>query len=123
MIIASALGMAAWPSVVLSIVLAFGFGYGLSTRALLRHGLGLRQALRVALLADTASIATMEAADNGFILLVPGAIHASLTTELFWISLFASLVVAFVVAFPVNKYLISRGRGHALAHSYHDHTP
>lgn len=121
MILAAALSLGSAASVALSIVLAFGFGYGFSMRPLLKHGLGLQKALGVALAADTASIATMEAGDNGFILLVPGAINAGLDTILFWVSLAASLVVAFMVAFPLNKYLISRGKGHAIAHQYHDH--
>lgn len=81
----------------------------------------LNKALRLALIADTASIATMELADNGFILLVPGAISAGLSTALFWISLIVSLAVAFVAAFPVNRYLISRGKGHAVMHQHHQH--
>lgn len=122
MIIATALGWAAAPSIGLSILLAFIFGYSLSMRPLIRHGLGIRKSLRVALLADTASIATMEISDNLFILLVPGAITAGLTTFLFWISLFLSLVFAFCVAFPLNRYLIARGKGHAIAHQYHNHS-
>jgi len=106
-------------SVVLSVILAFIFGYSLSIRPLLKHGLTLRKAMRLALAADTASIATMELADNGFILLVPGAISAGLNTVLFWTSLFISLVVAFAVAFPVNRWLIGRGKGHAVVHEYH----
>jgi hypothetical protein len=100
-------------------VLAFIFGYLLSIQPLLRHGLGFKKSLKLALAADTASIATMEVTDNGFILLVPGAIHAGLNTGLFWISLALSLVAAFVVAFPVNRWLIGRGKGHAVAHEYH----
>lgn len=121
MIIATALGWAAAPSIAISIVLAFVFGYSLSMRPLLKHSLGLRKALRIALAADTASIATMEISDNAFILAVPGAINAGLSTALFWISLIVSLVVAFIVAFPLNRYLISRGKGHAVAHQYHQH--
>lgn len=122
MIIATALGWAAAPSIGLSILLAFIFGYSLSMRPLIRHGLGIRKSLRVALLADTASIATMEISDNLFILLVPGAITAGLNTFLFWISLILSLVFAFCVAFPLNRYLIARGKGHAIAHQYHNHS-
>jgi hypothetical protein len=119
MIMAAALGWAAAPSIAISIVLAFIFGYALSMRPLLRHNLGLRRALQVALAADTASITVMELADNGFVLAVPGAINAGLSTLLFWTSLTISLVVAFIVAFPVNRYLIKRGKGHALHHSHH----
>lgn len=121
MIISTALAWSTTPSIAISIVLAFVFGYGLSMRPLLAHGLGLRKSLRVALAADTASIATMEISDNAFILIVPGAINAGLDTVLFWVSLTASLVVAFIVAFPLNRYLISKGKGHALAHEYHHH--
>jgi hypothetical protein len=90
-------------------------------RPLLSSGLGLRQALGLAFVADTASIATMEAVDNGFILAVPGAIHANLDSILFWWSLLLSLVLAFLVAFPVNRWLIARGKGHAAVHVYHHH--
>jgi hypothetical protein len=86
---------------------------------LLKHGLSLKQALGLALAADTVSIAVMELTDNGFVLAVPGAINASLTTVLFWVSLIVSLLVAFVAAFPVNRWLILRGKGHAVVHQYH----
>jgi hypothetical protein len=119
MVVSSALGWSAAPSIVLSIALAFAFGYGLSMKSVLGHGVTLRKALGLALAADTISIAVMELADNGFILLVPGAIHAGLDTILFWISLAISLVVAFGVAFPVNRYLIQRGKGHSVMHEYH----
>jgi hypothetical protein len=121
MIIATWLALSAWPSVALSIVLAFMFGYSLSMLPILRHGVPFRKALLIALAADTASIATMELADNAFILAVPGAINAGLDTALFWISLLVSLVVAFAAAFPVNRWLIARGKGHAVAHEYHQH--
>lgn len=121
MIISTAWSWKAAPSIVLSIVLAFVFGYSLSMRPVLRHGLGWRQALKVALAADTVSIAVMELADNAFVLAVPGAIYAGLNTALFWISLAVSLAVAFVAAFPVNRFLISRGKGHAVAHEFHHH--
>ncbi len=121
MIISTALGWAAAPSIALSILLAFCFGYGLSMLPLLRHGLGYKKAMRIALAADTASITVMEITDNLFILMVPGAIHAGLNTALFWVSLALSLVVAFAFAFPLNRYLIARGKGHAVAHQYHHH--
>jgi hypothetical protein len=119
MIISSALGWAALASIVLSIILAFIFGYSLSMRPLIKGGLGLKKSFKIALASDTASISVMELTDNVFILAVPGAIHAGLTTLLFWISLFVSLAIAFVAAFPVNRYLILRGKGHALAHDHH----
>lgn len=119
MIIATALGWGNAASIALAVSLAFTFGYSLSMLPLLRHGLGARKSLKVAFAADTASIATMEVSDNLFIIFVPGAMAASLTDTLFWISLFLSLVVAYAVAFPLNRYLISRGKGHAIAHKYH----
>ncbi|CAN5361164.1 DUF4396 domain-containing protein [soil metagenome] len=119
MLISTSLSWSAAPSIAISIVLAFLFGYGLSMRPILKHGLGFRKAAGVALAADTASITTMEITDNLFILIVPGAIHAGLSTLLFWWSLVVSLVVAGAVAFPVNRYLIARGKGHAVAHQYH----
>lgn len=119
MIISTALGWAAAPSIALAVILAFFFGYLLSLLPLLKHGLGWKKSLRIALAADTASIAVMEITDNAVLLVIPGAIHAGLTTFLFWGSLAFSLMVAFVVAFPLNRYLISRGKGHAVAHQYH----
>lgn len=121
MIISTSLGWSALPSVVISVVLAFIFGYGLSMRPILRHGLSFKKAAKVALASDTASITTMEITDNLFILIVPGAIHAGLNTVLFWWSLLVSLLVAGAFAFPVNRYLIARGKGHAVAHQYHSH--
>ncbi|MEK7626509.1 MAG: DUF4396 domain-containing protein [Patescibacteria group bacterium] len=121
MVISTALGWATMPSIALAVTLAFIFGYALSMRPLLKHGLGVRRSLRVAFAADTASITVMEVTDNAFILAVPGAIHAGLATWLFWGSLGLSLFVAFWVAYPLNRYLISKGKGHALAHQHHHH--
>ena len=122
MIISSALLWSAVPSVALSVGLAFLFGYTFSAVPLLRARLSLRKAFTLVLAADTISIAVMEIVDNGFILIVPGAIHAGLDTALFWVSMFFSLVAAFIAAFPVNKYLIAKGMGHAVVHEYHhDH--
>jgi membrane protein implicated in regulation of membrane protease activity len=87
----------------------------------LRAGLPFRRAGRVALASDTASIATMEIVDNAFILIVPGAMAAGLATGLFWWSLALSLVIAFVVTVPVNRWLIGRGKGHAVVHEFHNH--
>lgn len=120
MVISTALGWAAGPSIALSIFLAFMFGYGLSMRPLLHH-VSLRSALKIALAADTVSITIMEITDNLFILAVPGAIHAGLGTVLFWGSLALALTVAFLFAWPVNRYLIARGKGHAIVHQYHHH--
>lgn len=119
MVISTGYGWSATPSVVLSVLLAFIFGYLLSILPLRKHGLGIKQSMKLALASDTASITTMEITDNAFILLVPGAIHAGLSTTLFWSSLAISLVVAYAVAFPLNKYLISKGKGHAVVHEFH----
>jgi hypothetical protein len=118
MVIGTATGLANWPTVVLSIVLAFVFGYSITMSPLLRAGLPLRQAVRTALAADTVSILTMEIVDNGFVVAVPGALDAGLDSVLFWASLAASLVIAFVVTVPVNRWLIARGRGHAVMHHH-----
>lgn len=121
MVISTALGWGAATSIGLSVLLAFIFGYALTMRPLLVHGLSVRRAMGLALVADTASIAVMEIVDNGFILLVPGAIHSGLVTGLFWTSLLASLTVAFVAAHPLNRWLIARGKGHATLHQHRDH--
>jgi len=123
MVISSALLWPAIPSIALSVGLAFLFGYAFSAIPLLRARLSVRKAFTLVLAADTISIAVMEIVDNGFILIVPGAIHAGLDTSLFWISMLFSLVAAFIAAFPVNKYLIAKGMGHAVVHEYHhDHS-
>ena len=119
MVIGTAVGLHNAATVVLSIVLAFVFGYALTVRGVLRSGLDLRSALKVALAADTASIAVMELIDNAVVLAVPGAMDAGLTSWLFWGSLAFSLAVAFVVTTPFNKWMIGRGRGHAVVHAYH----
>ncbi|MGB8652293.1 MAG: DUF4396 domain-containing protein [Mycobacteriales bacterium] len=119
MVLATALGLANLTSVLLSIALAFLFGYGLTMVPMLRSGLTLRAALAVALAADTVSIAVMELVDNAFIVAVPGALDAGLADLLFWASLVASLVVAFAVTVPVNRLLIARGKGHAVVHGQH----
>jgi hypothetical protein len=103
----------------LSIALAFVFGYALTMRGVMRAGVGLRQALGVALAADTVSIAVMEVLDNAVILAVPGAMDAGLTSLLFWASLAGSLLVAFLLTTPINRMMISHGRGHAVVHAYH----
>ncbi len=121
MVIASALNMSNIASVALSVLLAFGCGYGLTIRPVLRSGVGMRRAAGVAFASDTVSITTMEIADNAFILIVPGAIAAGLADPLFWWSLLASLAIAFVVTVPVNRWLIGRGKGHAVMHEFHAH--
>lgn len=119
MVIGTAAGWHNAPTIVLSIVLAFVFGYALTMRGVLRAGVGVRRALRVALAADTVSILVMEIVDNGVLVVVPGAMDAGLASWLFWASLAFALAVAFVVTVPVNKWLIGRGRGHAVVHAYH----
>ncbi|MFD7507103.1 DUF4396 domain-containing protein [Streptomyces sp. NPDC059850] len=122
-ILGMAIGTAlAWhnaPTMALAIVLAFVFGYALTMRGVLRAGLGLRSAVRVALAADTVSIAVMELVDNGTLLLFPGAMDATLSDALFWLSLALSFAVAFVLTTPVNKWMIGRGKGHAVVHQHH----
>ncbi|HSX35272.1 MAG TPA: DUF4396 domain-containing protein [Candidatus Saccharimonadales bacterium] len=120
MVVTTAFSVAAAPSVAVSIILAFAFGYTLSMLPLRKAGLSWRRAFGLALAADTASIAAMELTDNAFVLAVPGAIHAGLSTFLFWWSLLISLAVAFAVAFPLNRWLISRGKGHAVVHEFHN---
>ena len=119
MVLATWWGWGNAASIGLAIVLAFTFGYSLTIGPVLRAGVGLRRALSVAFAADTISITVMEIMDNAFILAVPGAIAAGLGDALFWWSLLLSLAVAFVIAVPVNRWLIARGRGHAVAHQYH----
>jgi hypothetical protein len=118
MVIGTALGWSTLPVVILSIALAFLFGYSLTMRPVLRAGVAFRTAVGVALAADTVSIAVMEIVDNAFIVAVPGAMDAGLTSALFWGSLAASLAIAFVVTVPVNKWTIGRGQGHAVVHKY-----
>lgn len=119
LVLATAWGWGDVASIALAIALAFLFGYSLTMLPLLRSGLALGAAVGVALAADTASIAVMEITDNTVLLLVPGAMDAGLSDVLFWTSLAFALVVAFAAAFPLNRYLIARGRGHAVAHKYH----
>jgi hypothetical protein len=119
MVIGTALGWSTLPTVILSIALAFLFGYSLTMRPVLRAGVAFRTAVGVALAADTVSIAVMEIVDNAFIVAIPGALDAGLTSALFWGSLVASLAIAFVVTVPVNRWTIGRGKGHAVVHQYH----
>jgi len=121
LVIATALGWGNAASVGLAIVLAFCFGYSLTLVPLRRSGIPLRRSVGLAFASDTLSIMTMEVVDNAFILLVPGAMAAGLTEGLFWASLAASLAIAFVATFPVNRWLIARGKGHAVVHQLHGH--
>jgi hypothetical protein len=106
-------------TIVLSIVLAFFFGYSLTMLPLLRAGLSLRQSAPLAFASDTLSIVTMETLDTLTVLFIPGAMDAGLGDPLFWGSLAGALFVAFWAAFPVNRWLIARGKGHAVVHAYH----
>lgn len=119
MVIGTGLSWGNGATIALSVVLAFLFGYSLTITPVLRAGVSLRQALGVALAADTVSIGVMELTDNAIIVAVPGAMEAGLVSVLFWGSLIGSLVVAFVVTVPINRWLISKGRGHAVMHAYH----
>jgi hypothetical protein len=121
MVLATALGWGNTESIAVSIVLAFCFGYAVTVGPMVRAGVPPRRAFRLALASDTVSITTMEIVDNGFILLVPGAIAAGLADGLFWWSLIVSLAIAFVLTVPVNRFLIARGRGHAVMHELHGH--
>jgi hypothetical protein len=121
MVIGSALGWGNFATIVLAIVLAFFFGYGLTMLPLLRSGMALGAVLPLAFASDTLSITVMEIVDNLIIVVIPGAMDAGLGSLLFWGSLALALAIAFVAAFPVNRYLISRGKGHAVVHEYHDH--
>jgi Domain of unknown function (DUF4396) len=121
MMIGTALGWGNLATIVLAIVLAFVFGYSLTMLPLLRAGLALAAVLPLALASDTVSIAVMELVDNAIILLIPGAIDAGLGDLLFWASLAVALLIAGAVAFPVNRWLIDRGKGHAVLHTHHQH--
>lgn len=120
LVLATALGWSNLPSIALAVVLAFVFGYALSVQPIVAAGVPLGRALRLALAADTVSIATMEIVDNGIVLAVPNAMEAGLLDGLFWWSLALGLALAFVAAFPVNRALIARGRGHARVHRFHN---
>ncbi|MFJ8359950.1 DUF4396 domain-containing protein [Streptomyces sp. NPDC093984] len=119
MVIGTAAGLHNAATVVISIALAFVFGYALTMRGVLRAGVPVRQALKVALAADTVSIAVMELIDNTVMVGVPGAMDAGLGQVLFWASLGLSLALAFVLTTPVNRWMIGRGKGHAVVHAYH----
>ncbi len=119
MVIGTALGWGNVATIALAVVLAFFFGYSLTMVPLLRSGLALATVLPLAFASDTLSITIMEIVDNAVMLVVPGAMEAGLTSPLFWGSLAVALAVAFVAAFPVNRWLIARGRGHAVVHQYH----
>jgi uncharacterized protein DUF4396 len=119
LVIGTILGWGIVATIALAVVLAFFFGYLLTMIPLLRSGLALATVLPIAFAADTLSITVMEIVDNLIILVIPGAMEAGLTSLLFWGSLAFALAVAFVAAFPVNRWLIARGKGHAVVHEYH----
>ena len=119
MAIGTAVGLSNAATVMLAVALAFVFGYALTMRGVLRAGVGFAEALKIALAADTVSIVVMEIVDNAIVLGIPGAMEAGLTSWLFWASLAFALVMAFVVTVPVNRWMIGRGKGHAVVHAYH----
>ncbi len=119
LIIGTALGLNNVATIALAVGLAFLFGYTLSTLPLLRAGVALGTALSVVLAADTLSILTMEIVDNAVMAVIPGAMDAGLVNSVFWLGMMIALAVAFVAAYPVNRYLLGRGKGHALTHEYH----
>ena len=119
--IGTALGWGNLETIVLAIVLAFIFGYSFTSWPLLRSGMAFSAVAPIAFASDTASITVMEIVDNAIILVIPGAMEAGLDDPLFWASLAVALAIAWVAAFPVNRYLIARGRGHAVVHAHHGH--
>jgi Domain of unknown function (DUF4396) len=121
MVIGTALGWSDWGTVALAVALAFFFGYSLTSLPLLRAGLAFGAVVPIALASDTLSVAVMEVVDNAIILLIPGAMEAGLGSELFWGSLSVALVIAGVIALPVNRWLIARGKGHAVVHQSGHH--
>ncbi|WP_329378421.1 DUF4396 domain-containing protein [Streptomyces sp. NBC_01351] len=119
MVIGTALAWGNAPTMILAITLAFLFGYSFTLFAVRRAGLDFKSAVKVALAADTVSIAVMELVDNGIIALTPGAMDAHLSDALFWSALLGGFAVAFLITTPVNKWMIGRGKGHAVVHAYH----
>jgi hypothetical protein len=122
LIIGTALGLDTLVTIILSVGLAFLFGYTLSTLPLLKSGLTVAAAVRLVLAADTLSIAAMELTDNVVMAAIPGAMNAGLVNPIFWIGMMIALTAAFLVAYPVNKWLLGKGKGHALVHGHHGHT-
>lgn len=121
MVIGTALGWGNWPTVVLAVTLAFLFGYGMTIWPLRRAGMAWGAALGLAFASDTLSMGTMELVDNAIMLIIPGAMEAGLSDPIFWSSLAVSLILAGAAAFPVNRWLIAKGKGHALVHGHHCH--
>lgn len=121
LLLGTALSLPSIATVALAIALAFLFGFSLTIRGLSKHGMGLKAAAKVALAADALSITVMEIVDNAVMLIIPGAMDKGLGNPVFWASMALSLLVAYLAAVPVNRYLISRGQGHALVHKHHHH--
>jgi len=121
MVIGTAFGLSNLVTIVISVALAFLFGYSLTSLPLLRAGLALAAVIPIALASDTLSIATMEVVDNAIVVTIPGAMDAGLGDVLFWGSLSFALVVAGAIAVPVNRWLIARGKGHAVVHESGHH--
>ncbi len=122
MVIGTALGWGNAATIALAVVLAFAFGYALTMLPLLRTGMPFKRVAGLALASDTASITVMEIVDNAIMLVVPGAMEAPLDSVLFWASLAVALAIAGIAAFPVNRWLIARGRGHAVVHAHFGHS-
>ncbi len=120
LMIGTAMGLSNAVTIALAVGLAFLFGYALSTLPLIKAGLGFFAALSVVFAADTLSIAVMETVDNLVMALLPGAMDGGLVNPIFWLGMMIALVAAFIAAFPVNRYLIGKGKGHALTHRFHD---
>jgi hypothetical protein len=123
LMIGTAAGLSTGVTIALAVGLAFLFGYALSTLPLIQAGLGFFSALSVVFAADTLSIAVMELVDNLVMALIPGAMAAGLVNPIFWLGMMIALAAAFVAAFPVNRYLIDKGKGHALTHRFHEGRP
>jgi hypothetical protein len=121
MVLGTAFGWPTGTTVAVSIALAFLFGYSLTSLPLLRSGMALASVVPIALASDTVSIAIMEIVDNAIIVAIPGAMDAGLGDPGFWASLAAALIIAGAVALPVNRWLIARGKGHAVVHRHHQH--
>lgn len=119
LLIGAALGWGNAATIALAVILAFGSGFAFTSLPFLRRGYAPKAALRIALAADTASITIMELVDNLLMLAIPGAMDAPINSLFFWASLLVSLAVAGVAAYPVNRWLIARGKGHAVAHDHH----
>lgn len=121
MVAGSALGFSNWQTIAIAVVLAFAFGYAFTLVPLVRAGIAISTAMGLAFASDTLSITIMEIVDNALMLIIPGAMDAGLAQPLFWGSLIFSLAVAGLAAYPANRWLIARGRGHALVHKFHHH--